>query len=660
MSLTFNGLYRFDDFEVNPSQWSFRHRGEPVGVSPKAFEVLLYLVSNPGRVVTKDELLKAVWPDAFVEENNLTQQISSLRKALAGKSNYIVTVPGRGYQFTAKVQAVNPAEPSFTTEEGEFLVQRVRERTRVVIEDSVLTVPPLLQAEGSSFPSNVLRLPESRAVTPDPQRWKTAGAVGGLVAVALLAGYVLRRRMGHARPESPVAIAVLPFSNLTGDPGKEYLCDGVTEEMINALAQAGGSQLRVIARTSSMSYRSSPKAAPQIAEELGVQYVLEGSIQSQGTQLHVTAQLIRGDDQTYSWADTFDGNSGEMLDFENRMTASVAKALSLTLLPGEKPERGPVNSAAHDAYLQGLYALSQRSRPGLEKALQSFGTAVALDPQYARAYAELADTYNLMGQFSWMDTAQAHSQAQAAALEALATDANLAEGHAALGFNQWFYEWNPAAGEKELLQAIQLESTNVDAHHWYALLLMTSGRLAEAEQQMHAALALDPKALVLRTNLGWVHYTERNFPLAIQEMRSVLKDDPDFLTAHYKLWWAYSASGNISGAWSELKTVAHLVCTPEDEKKILAAYAQHGYAAALKAMVAPGNGYYSEGLVDNARCMAFAGDRAGALNFLAAAVKNREGWMIFVEGDPAFDSLRSDPEYSRLMRELHAVSDGRE
>jgi tetratricopeptide (TPR) repeat protein len=374
----------------------------------------------------------------------------------------------------------------------------------------------------------------------------------------------------------------------------------------------------------------------------------------------VTAQLVRGDDQTYFWADSFEGDARQLLDLENRLNASVARSLSLTLLNGKSPEHAPLNPAAHDAYLQGLYYLSQRSRPGLENALQRFGTAVAIDPQYARAYAELADTYIPMGQFSWMDTAQAHSQAQAAALQALATDASLAEGHAALGFNQWFYEWNPAAGEKELLQAIQLESTNVDAHHWYALLLMTSGRSAEAEKQMHAALAVDPKALILRTNLGWLHYTGRKFPLAIQEMQSVLKDDPDFLTAHYKLWWAYSASGDVPAAWTELKSVAHMVCTPEDEKKILAAYAQQGYPTALKAMVAPGNGYYSEGLVDNARCLAFAGDKAGALNFLAAALKNREGWMIFVESDPAFDSLRSDPEYIRLLRELHTVADGHE
>jgi tetratricopeptide (TPR) repeat protein len=371
----------------------------------------------------------------------------------------------------------------------------------------------------------------------------------------------------------------------------------------------------------------------------------------------VTAQLVRGDEQTYLWADTFDGDAGRILEFENRLTDSVARSLSLTLLAGKIPEHTHINYVAHDAYLQGLYSLSQRARPGFENALQSFSTAVAQDPQYARAYAELAVTYNLMGQFSWMDPHQAYSQAKAAAMQAIAADPNLAEAHAALGFNHWFYEWNSTAGEKELLQAMQLEPTNVDARHWYALVLMTSGRLADAEQQMRTALELDPKALILRTNLGWLHYMDRQYPLAIQEIQSVLTDNPNFLTAHYKLWWAYSVTGDVPKAWLELKAVAHLIFTPDDEKRIATVYEYEGYAAALKAMMSSSGGYYSEGFVDDARCMMFAGDRAEALEFLERARQNREGWMVFVESDPAFDPLRSAPEYSRLVREIHTASD---
>ena len=659
MPLSFKDLYRFDEFELDPSRRSFVRNGTPVLISPKAFEVLAYLVSNPGRVVIKEELLKAVWPDSFVEESNLTQHISWLRKALTDRSDYIVTVPGRGYQFTAKVQTRSPADSFPEQPAGDVLVPRMRERTPTVIEDSSRAPSPGTEAADSFGPR-----PASLAPSPNPPvasrpRRGQIIAMGAALAVGVvLAGYFGHKKVGNTVVRPAVSIAVLPFTNLTGDPAKEYLCDGVTEELINDLARAQGGQLRMIARTSSMSYKSTHKAIQEIARELGVQYVLEGSVQSEKNHLHVTAQLIRSDDQTYLWADTFDGDTGQILEFENRLTDSVARALSLTLLEGKTPEHTPKNYAAHDAYLQGLTYLAQRSRPGFENALQSFGTAVLQDPQYARAYAGLAVTYNLIGQFGWMNSNQAHSQAKAAAMQAIAADANLAEAHAALGFNSWFYEWNSAAAEKQLLQAIQLEPTNVDARHWYALVLMTSGRLADAEKQMRAALVLDPKALILRTNLGWLLYMDRQYPSAIREMQSVVEDDPDFLTAHYKLWWAYSVTRDVPHAWKELEVVARLIFTPNNEKQIVAVYEKQGYAAALKAMAFSSERYLN-GWVDNARCMTFAGDKKAALEFLAQALKDREGWMILVESDPAFDSLRSDPEYSRLVREVHGISSAR-
>jgi TolB-like protein/DNA-binding winged helix-turn-helix (wHTH) protein/Flp pilus assembly protein TadD len=656
MALCFKRTYRFGEFELTPSERAFGRNGTPISVSPKAFEVLTYLVTNPGRVVTKDELLKAVWPDSFVEESNLTQHISWLRKALGDRPNYIVTVPGRGYQFTATVQTEFPEELVQEKQPRDILVHRVRERTHVVIDESSPTPMPPLGSVTTSSQHALLDFSSTPLGAAKRRTWRSIAVISALAVIAMAIGYFSYERFENAPSHRAVSIAVLPFTNLTGNPAKEYLSDGVTEEMINGLARAEGGQLRVIARTSSMSYKNTRKAVRKIAQELGVQYVLEGSLQCEGNHLHVAAQLIRGNDQTYLWADTFDGDGGQILEFENRLTGSVAHSLSLALLTRKTPEHTPINYAAHDAYLQGLYFLSQRSQGGFQNALRSFGKAVAQDPKYARAYAELAVTYNLMGQYNWMDTPQARSQSQAAAQQAVAADDSLAEAHAALGFSQWFYDWNSAAAEKELLQAVQLEPTNVDARHWYASVLMTSGRWEDADKQMRTALALDPKSLVLRTNLGWLHYLRRQYPLAIQEMQSVAKDNPDFVTAHYKLWWIYSATGNVPQAWNELRAFAHVMFTPDNEKRLVMVYEKEGYAAALKAMVFFNSGYYSEGLVDDARCMTFAGDKAAALEFLERALKNREGWMIFVESDPAFDSLRSDPAYARLVGELHAVS----
>jgi len=641
--LAVKALIQFAGYQLDPDARSLRRDNRLVALNPKTFDLLLYLATHPHQVVTKDQLLTAVWPDSFVEESNLTQHVFLLRKAMATNQQadpIVVTIPGKGYQFTATVEQI----PRDGATRGERMLESAQSETGMVVEEETDDESPVRMA---------VSVPHQRR---GRWFWAKASTTVGVLAVVIAAGYFSYKRFGNAESHSAVSIVVLPFTNLTGDPSKEYLSDGVTEEMITGLARSEGGQLRVIARTSAMSYKPTSKTIRQIAQELGVQYVLEGSVQSEGDHLHVTAQLIRGDDQTHVWADTFDGDTGQILKFENHLTGSVAHSLSLTLLAGKTAEHTPINNAAHDAYLQGLYYVAQRSRIGLGNALQSFGTAVAQDPQYARAYAELAVTYNLMGQYSFMDTNQAHSQAKAAALQAIAADPDLAEAHAALGLNKWFYEWNPAAAEKELLQAIQLEPTNVDARHWYALVLMTSGRLPDAEKQMRVALALDPKALILRTNLGWLHYTDHQYPRAIQEIQSVVDENPDFLTAHYKLWWAYSVTGDVPRAWKELDAVAHLIFTTDGEKEIVTVYEKEGYAASLKAVTSSSDGSHLRSLVDDARCMSFAGDKAGALEFLDRALQDREGWMVFLESDPAFDSLRSDPKYSRLVQEVHSVS----
>lgn len=647
MPLSFKDLYRFDEFEVDPSKRAFLRSGIPVLISPKAFDVLLYLVANPSRVVTKEELLHAVWPDSFVEESNLAQHVSWLRKGLTDKSNYIVTVPGRGYQFTAQVRTQVPAGGSISINS---------DGSPLPVAASVLPANSAPNSDSSSAREVPSRAAATSLVTENHRSWTILAAVAALGVVIIVVGFFSYKKLTYARLRPPVSIAVLPFANQTGDPAKEYLSDGVTEEMINGLTRVEGGKLKVIARTSAMSFKSTGKSVAEIAKELGVEYVLEGSVKAEGNRLHVTAELIRGDNQTYVWADSFDGDSGQILEFENHLTDAVARSLSLTLLAEKAPEHIPISNEAHEAYLQGLYFLAQRSNTGLENALQNFGTAVAKDPQYARAYAELAVTYNLLGQFGWMSTDQARSQARAAALQAIAADANLAEAHAALGFNRWFYEWNPRAGEDELLEAIHLEPTNVDARHWYALVLMTSGRPAEAEQQMRAALALDPKALILRTNLGWLHYTNRQYPLAIQEMQSVVQQNPDFLTAHYKLWWAYSVTRDTPHAMQELMAVARLQFKTDDANKIATAYEKHGYPAALGAATEATHEYPPYLLIDDARRLSFAGDQKASLEQLQHALASREGWVIFVESDPAFDALRSDPEYVSLVRELHASS----
>ena len=655
-------MLKFGPYLVDLTAGEVRKNGSLIRLQEKPLRVLALLAERQGQLVTREELKKRLWPeDTFVDfETGLNTAVSKLRDALSDSAEtprYIETIPRRGYRFLVAVEklgGVIRAGP--TSPIGVSAIPGTPAASRgESAEEKTGSPVAISETEASSLQGHPQNSSSSRTASKPPN-WKIVAAASALIALLATGGYFGYRKFWNGGRDSAVSIAVLPFTNLTGDSTKEYLSDGVTEEMITSLARTQGGQLHVIARTSAMSYKLSHETVKQICGELGVRYALEGSVQSEGERLRVTAQLIRCEDQIHIWADTYDGDSGQILKFESNLTDSVAQTLSLKLLTGRKPEYVPTNAAAHDAYLQGRYYLSLRSKEGFENALQSFVSAISEDPHYARAYAELAVTYNLMGQYNWIGTNQAHGQGKAAALQAVEADPNLADAHAAVGFNKWFYEWDSAGAETELLQAIQLEPSNVDAHHWYAMVLMTSGRIENAEKEMRLALALDPRALILRTNLGWVHYMGRQYPLAIQELQSVARDNPNFLTAHYKLWWTYSVTGDFLRAWEELKTIVHVISTPENEKRILLTYEKEGYAASLHALSTSSGTTYTGSMVDAARCMNFAGDKAEALKFLQMAMKRHEGWMMFVESDPAFDLLRSEPEYSRLLQEVHAAS----
>jgi TolB-like protein/DNA-binding winged helix-turn-helix (wHTH) protein/Tfp pilus assembly protein PilF len=656
-------MLKFGPYLVDLAAGEVRKNGSLIRLQEKPLRVLGLLAERQGQMVTREELKKRLWPeDTFVDfETGLNTAVSKLRDALSDSAEtprYIETIPRRGYRFLVAVEKLGgiiKAAPTSPVAAAAIPGTPVSSPAESAAEKS-RSAGPNSEAVASSLQGHPENSSSNKAVAAKPVERKIIAVVSALILALAAGGFFGYRKFWNGRPDSAVSIAVLPFTNLTGDATKEYLSDGVTEEMITSLARTEGGQLHVIARTSAMSYKLSHETVKQICAELGVRYALEGSVQSEGEHLRVTAQLIRCDDQLHVWADTYDGDSGQILKFESNLTDSVAQTLSLKLLTGKKPEYVPKNAVAHDAYLQGRYYLSLRSKEGFENALQSFGSALSEDPHYARAYAELAVTYNLMGQYNWISTNQAHGQGKAAAVQAVEADPNLADAHAAMGFNKWFYEWDSAGAEKELLQAIQLEPSNVDAHHWYAMVLMTSGRIDNAEKEMRIALALDPKALILRTNLGWVHYMGRQYPLAIQELQSVVRDNPSFLTAHYKLWWTYSVTGDFPRAWEELKAIVHVISTPENEKRILMTYEKEGYAASLHALSTSSGTVYTGSMVDAARCMTIAGDKAEALKFLQTGMNRHEGWMIFVESDPAFDVLRSEPEFSRTLQEVHSIS----
>jgi len=639
---------QFGPFSLDAQTGELTRNGLRVRLQPQPARMLILLTDTPGALVTREEIRRQVWGiDTLTDlEQSINFAIRQIRAALRDASDhptYLETISKRGYRFIAPV--------------AETVIGEKRDLTKWNAND-----PPNTQRPAQDDSEGALPIPFPSAISSpssisSPAR-KHTRRILGLSVIVIFVGISLLSILFFFRYKSRVAlpqadsIAVLPFVNLTGDPSLEYLSDGVTEEMITRLAKLDPTHLKVIARTSAMSYKGTHKTARQIGQDLNVQYLMEGSLQKRDNQVRVIAQLIRVSDQMHLWAQPYDGQPGQLVTFENQIARSVASALALHLSAASMEAHIPVGGQAHDDYLQGIYALSQRSKQDFEKAMQSFGHAVQEDPQYADAYAQLAVTYNLMGQYNWMRQDEARSQAKAAALQALTLDDTSGEAHAALGFAEWFYDWNSIDAEKQMLRAIELEPNNVDAHHWYSQLLMTDGRLDESERQMHAALALDPNSLILRTNLGWIHYTARNYPLAIEEIKLVVTQNPGFLTAHYKLWWIYSVIHDEPHAWQEFQIVARSISSPEQGAKVLSAYKTTRYAGALLALAGAGDSNYYGNRVDAAHCMIFAGSSAGALRELGIGLKQHDGWMIFVPTDPAFDPLHSDPSYLLIVKNL--------
>jgi TolB-like protein/DNA-binding winged helix-turn-helix (wHTH) protein/Tfp pilus assembly protein PilF len=618
---------RFGPFSLDLQSGDLSRNGRPIRLQEKPRSLLLALAERRGELVSRKDLHEHLWSDdTFVDfEEGLNAAMSKLREALDDdpqSPRYIETVRGRGYRFVAKVE----------------LVTEVVEPLPTGAEPAAPTAPPTVEPQPTV---HLAHRPSIKAI------------VGAGLACVLLTAAVIFAIRWHDTHMPVISIAVMPFVNNTGDVSRDYISNGITEELIARLGALSPGRLRVIAPASARTYANTSKSLDQIGRELNVQYLIQGSLEQQGDVVRVSAQLIRIPDQSRVWADVYKGDLSDQFEFESSVADSVGHALSLHVPTLQQTQYRPGKYEAHDAYLKGLYFLSQRSKSGFDQAIESFSGAVAMDPKYAEAYAQLADTYNLMGQYSWMDPGTARSQAWAAAEQALSLDPSLAEAHAALGFSDWFYRWSPADAETEFRKAIAIEPNNVNAHHWYEQMLMTTGRFGEAEQQLQAALDVDPRSPILRTNLAWLYEYEGRFPEAVQQMQQVLQDNPNFLAAHYKLWYIFAAMGDQTRAAEQFEWVVRGLSDPAMEQKTDEVYRTTGYPAALRACGSlSDHNYYVGSKVDGARCLMALGDNAGALAVLEAAYRDHEGWMIYVEHDPAFIPLRSNAAFQQLVAEV--------
>src|ERR1700722_12284342 len=412
-----SNLYRFGQFVLDPARRTLSRADSPVSLTPKAFDVLLFLAQNPNRLVTKEELLQAVWGDRFVEEGNLTQYISHLRKALGDNSEdtrLIVTIARKGYQFTADVTV------------GEAI-------------DTAKHATVQVQAAQVSL-AGTKGVPGSRAgdaVPKPPKHRRNAAALAASTVILALIGYIALRHFRTMTPprSQKIMLAVMPFENLTGDPNKEYLADGLTEETISQLGRLNPEHLGVIARTSVMGYKHKDERLDQIGRDLSVQYVLENSLRESGTHMRLTSQLIQVKDQTHLWAQDYDYPAKDVLTVEDEVAKAVAREIQLHLTSQQQAELAqsdPVNSEAFDAYLQGHYYFERDSDKDADIAARYFERATQLDPSYALAWAGLSRVRLWQVNIGLLPAEEGHRLAREAVERALALNPNLAQAHAQL------------------------------------------------------------------------------------------------------------------------------------------------------------------------------------------------------------------------------------
>ena len=611
MSKETKPFYEFGPFRVDPGRQLLLRGDEPVPLTSKVFETLLVLVRRNGQVVSKDELMKQLWPDTFVEESNLTQHISMLRKAL-GESpqdhRYIVTLPGRGYSFAGQLKAV-PDEKS---------------------------------ARAGSTPT-----------------WLTALAIC-LFAGLLVVSYVAWQWVHPAASATPgrIMLAVLPFQNLTGDPEQEYQTDGVTEEMITQLGRLQPERLGVIARTSVMGYKRTNERMDQIGRELGVQYVLEGSVRREGNQMRITAQLIQVKDQSHLWAREYDRSMKDIFALEDDVAGAVTQeiesrfVLEPRTLAGQKH---PVTREAYDSYLKGRYSLNRRTAEGFNHAETFFRAAITADPNYALAYTGLAESY-LLRAANGSSLQTVSLQARDAANKALTIDPTLAEPHAILGLIAQNHDWNWIGAEREFKLAMALDPNDATPHHWYSGSLVVRGRFEECFREIAIARQLDPLSLIVRTAEGEWYYLARRYDEAIDKLDRTLEIEPNFALAHVDRGLAYEQKGKWREALADLETARRLDDTPHSAAMLGEAYALSGDKSRarqilrelqLRAKREDVSALYP------AIIYAGLGEKDAAFSALEGAFKERATYLLALKTAAIYDPLRSDPRYADLLKRLN-------
>lgn len=573
-------VYEFGDFHLDVGKRLLLGRdGTPVSLTPKAYDTLAYLVEHVGTVLDKDELMRAVWPDTAVEENNLTQHISLLRRVLGearGDHRYIATVPSRGYQFVAKVR-------------------------------------------------------------------------------------MAATNRGKSAKES--SIAVLPFVNVSGDPDYEYFSDGLAEELINALSRLEGVQ--VVARTSAFSFKGKQADVREIAKKLRVTLVLEGSVRRSGKRLRIIAQLINADDGCHLWSERYDREMEmrDIFEVQDEITLAVVDALKLKLTGGERSgvlRHHTENVKAHELYLKGRFQLFRMSPSGIQSGMAYLQQAIEADPSDAHAQVGLAHAYRMYALSLEMPPNEVLPKAKAAAEKAIELDRTLAEAHAVLAFNIFWYEWAWGTAEKHFRRALELNPNSADAHWMYAHLRSNTGRHAEALSEIAHARELDPLSGLMNAMEGQFLLHAGRTDDALARLQEALELDPNSRVAHLFTSSACIEKGLFAEAVAEAR--ASSVLSPGSSQAIaFEAYANAKLGKRTEARAALDEVLqvsrerfvppYHVAIMYNG-----LGETAEALTWLERGFAQRDPKMVFLKVEPKWKNLCEDARFVRLLKGMNLIS----
>jgi serine/threonine-protein kinase len=497
----------------------------------------------------------------------------------------------------------------------------------------------------------------SSASSPKWNLWIPGVIVPAVLAAALFAANVagLRDRVFH-RASAPVihSLAVLPLENLSGDPQQQYFADGMTEELTTELSQI--SSLRVVSRTSAMRYRATRKSVPEIAQELNVDAVVEGSVEREGDQVRITAQLVQGSTDTHLWAKGYERDFRDSLRLQDEVAKAIVDEIQLKLTPQEQARfarNEVVDPEAHEDYLRGLFHLNLRNGPDEQKAIELFQAAVKKDPAYAAAYASLADSYRTLIYNSNVAPADVFPQSEAAAKRALELDDQLAEAHASLANNLADYNWDWAGGEREFQTALRLNPNSSVTHSYYAHFLRQEGKIEESIREGRRGVELDPVSAPGSFLLAQSLYEARRYGEALAQLRKTLDLEPRFWPAHVYLGKTLAEQGQLQEAVEELKKAGDF--TAEPYATIGYVYGRMGHAADARKVIADLQEQSKKTYVaptNFAKIYIGLGDRDQAFAWLEKGYQGRDFWLTFLKGDPVFDSLRSDPRFQDLVRRI--------